>query len=133
MVRTMRVLKDHPRTKELVPSFVKLASWAMKYQRQDGLWAVYVKRPELMQDTAGSAGIAAALAIGFHQGWLSDAARKSAEQTLAGLMPHLTPDGFLSGVAQSNKGGSALQSGNYRVIYQMAMELMGQLVAALKV
>lgn len=40
-------------------------------------------------------------------------------------------DAFLGRVAQSNKGGEALQRGNYRVIYQMGMGLMAQLIAAL--
>jgi unsaturated rhamnogalacturonyl hydrolase len=106
---------------------------AMKHQRDDGLWAVYVKRPDLTQDTAGSSGIAASLAIGDQQGWLDESAREAAERTLSGLKPHLTPDGFLSGAGQSNKGGGSLQSGNCRVIYQMAMGLMGQLIAALDV
>jgi len=51
---------------------------------------------------------------------------------LVGLKTHLTPDGFLGGVSQSNKGGEALQRGSYRVIFQMAMGLMAQLVAALE-
>jgi hypothetical protein len=41
------------------------------------------------------------------------------------------PDGFLGGVAQANKGGERLQRGDYRVIYQMGMGLMAQLIAAL--
>ena len=131
MARTLRVLKDHPQSETLVASFAELSHWALESQRDDGLWSVYVKRSELTPDTAGSAGIAAALAIGHQQGWLDASAEQAARRALAGLKTHLTPDGFLGGASQSNKGGSALQSGSYRVIYQMAMGLMAQLVAAL--
>lgn len=85
-----------------------------------------------MPDTGGSAGIAAAFALGAREGWLETEFRQSAEQTLTGLQTWLSPDGFLGGVSQSNKGGEALQRGNYRVIYQMAMGLMAQLIAALE-
>ena len=33
-------------------------------------------------------------------------------------------------VAQGNKGGEALQRGGYRLVYQMGMGLMAQLIAA---
>jgi hypothetical protein len=56
--------------------------------------------------------------------------RPAARRTLKALEGQLTPDGFLGGVAQSNRGGEALQRGGYRVISQMAMGLMGQLIAA---
>ncbi|MBC7927866.1 MAG: glycoside hydrolase family 88 protein, partial [Bryobacteraceae bacterium] len=82
-------------------------------------------------DTSGSAGIAAALAIGVREGWLDAKARSAAAKTLAGLRAHLTPDGFLGGVTQANKAGEGLQRGDYRVIYQMGVGIMGQLIAAL--
>lgn len=44
---------------------------------------------------------------------------------------YLTPDGMLTGVAQSNRGGISLQQSDYRVISQMGMGLMAQLAAAL--
>lgn len=47
--------------------------------------------------------------------------------------PELTPHGFLGGVAQANKGGEELQRGSYRVIYQMGMGLLAQLIASLEV
>jgi hypothetical protein len=47
------------------------------------------------------------------------------------LTRHLTADGLLGGVSQSNKGGEALQRGSYRSIYQMGMGLKAQLIAAL--
>lgn len=73
------------------------------------------------------------LAIGAQQGWLDNTAKSAATRTLAGLQPHLTPDGLLGGVSRANKGGEQLQRGNYRVIYQMGMGLMAQLMAALDI
>ena len=32
------------------------------------------------------------------------------------LLPYMTPDGFLAGTAQVNKGGDALQQNGFRVI-----------------
>jgi unsaturated rhamnogalacturonyl hydrolase len=130
--RTLRELRHRSDLAELIASYQQLAAWVLPFQRADGLWSVFVDQPELTPDTSGSAGIAAALAIGAQQGWLDATARAAAVRTLAALRAHLTPDGFLGGVAQANKGGEALQRGGYRVIYQMAMGLMAQLIAALE-
>lgn len=132
MVRTLRELKHRPDTADLIEQFRQLAAWAQPFQRADGLWSVFVDEPQLAPDTAGSAGIAAALAIGVREGWLDAQARRAAENARDGLKNYLTPDGFLGGVAQSNKGGEALQRGDYRVIFQMAMGLTAQLIAALE-
>jgi hypothetical protein len=51
---------------------------------------------------------------------------------LTALKGSLTADGFLAGVSPSNKGGAAIQRSDYRVIYQMGMGLMAQLLAALE-
>lgn len=130
--RTLRELKHREDLADLIASFQQLATWITPYQRADGLWSVFVDKPELTPDTSGSAGIAAALAIGAQQGWLDAPAKAAAVKTLAGLKPHLTPDGFLGGVTQANKGGEGLQRGDYRVIYQMGMGLMAQLIAAIE-
>ena len=52
------------------------------------------------------------------------------KKTLDTLWTCLTPDGLLTGVAQSNRGGEKLQRGSYRVLSQMGMGLMAQLDAA---
>ena len=128
--RTLAALRHRDDIKDAVAECQQLAEWVMKSQRADGLWSVTTSEAKLSADTAGSAGIAAGLAIGSAVGFLGDAAGKSADRTLAALQTHLTADGFLAGVAQANKGGPRLQSGKYRVIYQMGMGLMAQLVAA---
>ncbi len=132
MARTLAVLKERKEAQELIPAFVQLSKWVCGYQRSDGLWSVFVDEMMLTPDTAGSAGIAAALAIGVRNGWLTADARRNAERTREGLKKHLTPDGFLGGVSQSNKGGEGLQRGSYRSIYQMGMGLQAQLIAALE-
>ena len=109
----------------------RLAKWIVPYQLPSGLWSVFVDEPRLRPDTSGTAGIAAALAVGAAHGWLDDGVRAAAVECLAGLTPYLTPDGFLGGASQSNKGGPGLQRSDYRVIYQMGMGLMAQLIAAL--
>ncbi len=132
LARTLEVLRDRADIADLIADFRSLAAWTLPWQRSDGLWCVFVDEPRLAPDTSGSAGIAAALAIGVHHGWLQASVRASAAKTLAGLRVHLTPDGFLGGAAQSNKGGEALQRSDYRVIFQMGMGLMAQLIAALE-
>jgi len=130
--RTLRELRQRPDLAEHIASFKQLAAWTLGSQRPDGLWSCFVDEPATPPDTAGSAGIAAALAIGAQQGWLDLGARTAATRCRDGLVKHLTTDGFLGGVAQANKGGEQLQRGDYRVIYQMGMGLMAQLIAALE-
>ncbi len=131
LVRTLIVAGERGDIADLVASFRQLADWVTALQRDDGLWSVFADQPRLAPDTAGSAGIAAALAMGTRRGWLDAKAGAAAARTLAGLQKHLTPDGLLGGVSQSNKGGEGLQRGDYRSIYQMGMGLMAQLIAAL--
>lgn len=132
LVRTLEVARGRNDIGDLLIQQQRIADWIIDHQREDGLWSVIVHEPQLVPDTAGSAGIAAALAIGARNGWLDESARDAAARTLAGLGNHLTPDGFLGGVSQSNKGGLELQRSDYRAIFQMGMGLMAQLIAALE-
>ncbi|MCX6855703.1 MAG: glycoside hydrolase family 88 protein [Verrucomicrobia bacterium] len=129
--RTLRELRHRSDLAPHIAAFQAMAAWVLPYQRPDGLWSVFLDKPELTPDTSGSAGIAAALAIGAQHGWLDANMKTAAAKTLAGLKLHLTPDGLLGGVSQANKSGEDLQRGTYRVIYQMGMSLMAQLIAAL--
>jgi unsaturated rhamnogalacturonyl hydrolase len=131
LCRTIAVLDGFIDVRVAQEEATRLAKWVVPYQLPDGLWSVFVDEPHLRPDTSGSAGIAAALAIGFKHGWLDKSMHRAAVKCLAGLKPHLTPDGFLGGASQSNKGGPRLQRSNYRVIYQMGMGLLAQLIAAL--
>lgn len=131
LTRTLVVAKDRDDIADLVAALRQMSTWVIRLQRDDGLWSVFADEPKLTPDTGGSAGIGAALAIGAKHGWLDTEARNAAKKTLGGLRAHLTSDGLLGGVSQSNKGGEGLQRGDYRSIYQMGMGLKAQLVAAL--
>ena len=132
MARVIEVLDGFVDVTEAKKEFVRLSAWIEKYQLKGGLWSVFVDETDLTPDAGGSAGIAAALAIGAKHGWLPESSRANAERAWSGLVANLTPDGFLKGTSQSNWGGEGLQRSDYRVIYQMSMGLMAQLHAALR-
>lgn len=131
LTRTLAVLGREGGVEDLRTEARRVAKWAMRHQQPNGLWTCFLDEPETGAETSGSAGIAAALAIGAGSGLLPADARAAAVKAFAALHGHLTPDGFLAGVAQANKGGEALQRGGYRVILQAGMGLMAQLAAAL--
>lgn len=112
--------------------FVRAANVALSYQSTNGLWSVFLDEPSTGTDTSGSAGIAAALALGANFGLLPEHTRLASERSLQSLLQYVKPDGILGHVAQSNKGGEALQRSGYRVMFQMATGLLGQLYAALQ-
>lgn len=122
-------LRRHVEAKELEVELRRAADWLLPLQRSDGLWACFVEDRVGLSDTSGSAGIATALAVGARLGVLPRAAGDAARRALAGMQPHLTPDGLLGGVAQSNRGGEELQRSDYRVLAQMGMGLVAQLIA----
>ncbi|MDF2921239.1 MAG: hypothetical protein K0R57_153 [Paenibacillaceae bacterium] len=110
----------------------RIAAVAIGWQREDGLWPCFLDEPGVAPDTSGSAGIAAAIALAHRHGLpLPPDARASAERAERTLTRLLRPDGLLPGVAQSNRGGEALQRGDYRVLSQMGMGLLAQLYGAL--
>ena len=129
--RTLATLGIDDASAEITTDFARLAGVIIGYQRADGLWNCFVDDPAGTPDTSGSAGIAAALTLGHQLGILPYAGREAALRAVDGLRPYLTPDGLLTGVAQMNKGGEALQRADYRVISGMGMGLMGQLLALL--
>jgi len=131
-VRTLGVLAGRADTHELIADLAQLAVWSQTFQRHDGLWSVFIDEPDLTHDTAGSAGIAAALAIGANLGLFPAQARVAARRALPGLVANLTADGFLGGVSASNKAGEELQRSSYRILYPMGMGVMAQLIAALE-
>lgn len=105
--------------------------WVLKYQQANGLWYAFLKEALTGIDTSGSAGIAAAMAIGEKHGLLSFSVSENANKSLNELSRHFTPDGFVTGAVQSNKAGEELQRSGYRVISQYTSGLVAQLVAAL--
>lgn len=131
LTRTLTVARARKDVGDLIDLLRQMAAWIRAQQRPDGLWSVFTDEPALKPDTAGSAGIAAALALGARYGWLDHKASAAAARTMNGLQKYLTPDGLLDGVSQANKAGEALQRSDFRCIYQMGMGLMAQLWAAL--
>lgn len=111
---------------------------AIALQRADGLWSNFLDESGQMPDTAGSAGIAAAMAEAARAGWLqgdlAEAAGQAAGRCWASLLDHLTADGYLMGVAPSNKaeGGTSLQRQPERSMQQFGLGLMASLAAALE-
>lgn len=66
--------------------------WTIARQReQDGLWSVFTNKPKLKPDTGGSAGLAAALAIGHAEGWLGQEGLDAAKKALEGRAKSTTP------------------------------------------
>jgi unsaturated rhamnogalacturonyl hydrolase len=116
---------------EMRTLFEEGVKWALKYQQLNGLWYAFLREALTGTDTSGSAGIAAAMALGEKHGFLSFSVRENTEMACNELFRHLTPDGFVTGAVQSNKAGEELQRSGYRVISQYSSGLLAQLVAAL--
>jgi len=132
ITRTINAIRHDLDTSDLRAEFKRISDIALQYQRADGLWPCYLDQPHILPDTAGSAGIAAAIAEGVRSKILPTEYGASLPKTWNTLLTYLTPDGLLTGVSQSNKGGDALQESNYRVMLSIGAGLMGQLYASLK-
>lgn len=136
LTRSLEWLQESTENKccinELKEECRRIAALAISHQDQSGLWNCFVDDASTDSDTSGSAGIAAALAQGWKLGILSQEAKVSALKAFEALKKYLTPDGLLSGVAQSNKNGEAFQRSSYRVLSQMAMGLMAQLACVVE-
>lgn len=138
IVRTLAIMEENKTRlsgfendiEMLKAEFLRAANTALELQDASGLWFCFLNKPATGIDTSGSAGIAAALSIGAGKGYLPYSINKPLKLCLSALLKHLTPDGFVSGAAQANKGGIALQESGYRVISQYASGLLAQLVAA---
>jgi len=133
MARSMEVAKEMVDISNMIRDFQQVVKWAMTFQRRDGLWSIYLNESDTLPDTGGSAGIAAAMAIGVKNGWLERSDVRVPRKALKGLKKYLTDDGFMGGVSQSNKGGVSLQRGDFRALYQIGMGLFGILFANLEI
>ncbi|MDF2720528.1 MAG: hypothetical protein K0Q59_203 [Paenibacillus sp.] len=116
---------------EASQEFRRVAELAAKYQDYSGLWYCFWDRQESGLETSGSAGIAAALAIGARLGLLDASFVARARLTWNSLQYRMSPDGLLTGVAQTNQGGEELQMSGYRTLFPMGMGLVAQLGAEL--
>ncbi|HXM55677.1 MAG TPA: glycoside hydrolase family 88 protein [Candidatus Dormibacteraeota bacterium] len=131
LVRTARELDGMVDTDELWAAFRRTARSVVDAQGRGGLWYCFIDMDDSGVEASGSAGIAAALALGHEAGRLERWAADAAVRAWAGLTACLTPDGWLAGSSQANKGGEQLQLCGYRVISGSGTGLMGQLGAAL--
>lgn len=132
LAHTLNVLRDRMDLQDLRAETTRVAEWALQRQSSAALWSCYLDDAPTGPETSGSAGIAAALAMAARLGLANENARMAATRTQRALESYLTPDGLLSGAAQSNRGGEELQRSGYRVISQMGMGLMAQLIGALR-
>jgi hypothetical protein len=131
MVRTLQEAPPAIRPPAVLAELTTLARRCAATQHSSGLWHCFLGEADTGLETSGSAGIAAALAIGVRAGLLTPDLLGPARNAQRGLRNWVTPDGYLAGVAQRNAGGPPLQRGGYRVIAPFAMGLLGQLHAAL--
>nr|WP_321356341.1 glycoside hydrolase family 88 protein [uncultured Draconibacterium sp.] len=131
-VRTIEELGIENIDIEIANKFKDAVDIALSMQRPDGLWSCFMDDPaNSLPDASGSAGIAAAVMSGINLGILPVTYQENVEDCYKSLQNYITPDGFLKGVAQDNRGGEMLQRSDYRVIAQMGMGMMAQLYAAL--
>lgn len=118
LVKTWVHLPESEDKNAIKVSLQKSVEKVIAYQQENGLWYNFFHQPETGFETSGTAGIAAALMYGFKHNLLDETAKNAALKAQNGLLPYLTPDGFLTGTAQVNKpqGGNALQLEGFRVI-----------------
>ncbi|MBC7888440.1 MAG: glycoside hydrolase family 88 protein [Ferruginibacter sp.] len=131
LAKTLAVLPENETTNALRIAFQNGAGIALRYQQPNGLWTCFLHQPETGIETSGSASIAAALAYGYSQKLLPPSCKEAAEKCLKGLKTYYTPDGFLTGTAQVNKGGEGLQRNGFRVISPYTLGFIGILETSL--
>jgi unsaturated rhamnogalacturonyl hydrolase len=137
IVKTAILVKDTPwllemEKRQLKASFVHLCGEMATHQDPQGMWKGYVDNKDMAVDTSATGGIAAAMVWGVYLGWLDEGYLDKGRRAADGLIKYLSPDGYLRGVSQINRGGEELQRSPYRVISQFGMGLMAQLLAAIE-
>jgi unsaturated rhamnogalacturonyl hydrolase len=128
LAKTLVHLPESADKNLLKNSFQKAVEKVILYQQANGLWFNFFHKPETGLETSGTAGIAAALMFGFQHGLLNENAKNKAIKAQIGLLPYLTPDGYLTGTAQVNKGGDALQKNGFRVISPYTLGFFAHLI-----
>jgi rhamnogalacturonyl hydrolase YesR len=131
LAKSLAALPINAQTKALGLAFQQNAALAIRHQQANGLWSCFLHQPETGIETSGSASIAAALAYGHSQKLLPATYREAAEKCAKGLETYFTPDGFLTGSSQVNKGGEAMQRNGFRVISAYTLGFIGILKTSL--
>ena len=116
IAKTLAHLPDSADKERIKESFQKSVAKVLDYQQVNGLWYNFFHQAETGFETSGTAGITAALTYGFNKGLLSENVQPAIFKAKNALLPYRAPDGFLTGTAQVNKGGDALQQNGFRVI-----------------
>lgn len=129
LAKTLDVLPNPPR--DLIEELQRASDYLISIQGDEGMWNVFANDSATSPETSGTSGIATAMAIGVRRGWLGKNAEKSAQLALQGLEKRLTPDGYLTRVAEANRGGIAFQYQTNGSICQWGMGLYAQLIAEL--
>lgn len=134
LIRTLALLPPGERPAILIAEADRVAAWVTRHQLPDGLWPCFLKENDILPDSSGSAGIAAAIALGVRRGVVSPGFLPTAIKARGALMACMTSDGWLRGAAQSNKPETHhmdIQRSRFRVIAPWGMGLFAQLTAAL--
>ncbi len=135
LVRTLALLPESERPATLVQEADRMAAWVLQYQLPEGLWPCFLKENDILPDTSGSAGIAAAIAMGIRHRIVDPSFLPVATKARDALLGCMTHDGWLRGVSQSNKRETHhmdIQRHPFRVIAPWGMGLFAQLAAALE-
>ncbi len=135
MVRSLALLPKSEWPDALIAECNRMAAWVSTYQMENGLWAGFLHEKSVRPDNSGSAGIAAAIALGIRIGLIQSDWQPTAEKAYQGLSNCLTHDGWLQGVSQTNKPEALhmdIQRSDFRVIAPWGMGLYAQLAAALQ-
>ncbi|MCZ7637788.1 MAG: glycoside hydrolase family 88 protein [Verrucomicrobia bacterium] len=130
LMRGLVEIRDRDDLDDLHAEALRVMEFVLRYQQPDGLWRNFLHDDTHTVDTSGSAGIAAALALGYGLGLYPEAAREGALRARDGLRAHLTPDGLLAHAAPGNRSGDGAST--RRVIYPPGMGMAAQLIAALE-
>jgi rhamnogalacturonyl hydrolase YesR len=130
LAATLEALPEGSCPRDLLDELRRALEWALRFQRDDGLWCGFLPEAQVAPDTSGSAGIAAALLKARRLGVGEPLWERSALRARQGCVSRLTRHGFLSGVSQSNKreGGETFQRSPHRVCTQFGMGLLGILL-----
>ncbi|MDF3131008.1 glycoside hydrolase family 88 protein [Kiritimatiellaeota bacterium B1221] len=133
-MRTLALLAPEERPDDLVEEAGRVVDWAGGYQLPGGLWSCFLKEPEVAPDSSGSAGIAAAVALGIREGMVDKKALPVAQKAYEALMACTSHEGWLRGTSQSNKKETHhmdIQRHPFRVIAPWGMGMLAQLAAQL--
>lgn len=118
--------------KPVAEHLAERCAWVLRHQRDDGLWNNFFQEGHLPPDTAGSAGIAAALIQAHHLGLVGPEGIEAAKRCWDALQDHLLIDGWLGNSSPSNKRGEGIQHTSLRAAETFGLGLMGLLVGMLK-